>query len=52
MRHKGVRGLDVMSINDNTTRFETQVMACKLLRKFHRDQVPAGEITSTKKCAT
>jgi hypothetical protein len=42
--HRGARGLDVVSINDDSVRFVMQVLACKLLRKCHRDQVPTGVI--------
>jgi hypothetical protein len=38
------------SINDDTIRFVTQVLACKLLRKCCKDQVPAGVIEATEKC--
>jgi hypothetical protein len=38
--HRGVCGLDVASICDPTVRFVTQVLACKLLRKCQKDQVP------------
>jgi hypothetical protein len=47
---RGAHGLDVASINDDTVRFATQVLACKLLRKCHKDQVPAGVIAATEKC--
>jgi glutamate synthase domain-containing protein 2 len=29
-----------------------QVLACKLLRKCHKDQVPTGVIETTEKCVT
>jgi hypothetical protein len=35
-----VRRLDVTSINDDTIRFVTQVLACMLLRKCRKYQVP------------
>jgi hypothetical protein len=35
--HRGVRGLDVVNINDDIVRFATQVMDFKLLRKCRRD---------------
>jgi hypothetical protein len=43
-------GLDVASISDDCVKFAMQVLACKLLRKCRRDQVPAGAITVTEKC--
>jgi hypothetical protein len=38
---RGAHGLDVANINDDIVRFATQVLACKLPRKCHEDQVPA-----------
>jgi hypothetical protein len=49
--HRGECGLDIASINDDIVIFVMQVLACKLLRKCHRDQVPTGVIAATEKCA-
>jgi hypothetical protein len=38
-----------MSIKDDTVRFVTQVLACKLLRKCHKDQVSVRFITTMEK---
>jgi hypothetical protein len=48
--HKGVHSLDVASICDHTVRFLTQALACKLLRKFQKDQVLANVIEENEKC--
>jgi hypothetical protein len=48
--YRGACGIDVASITDDTIRFATQVLACKLLRKCHKDQVPMGAIVATEKC--
>jgi hypothetical protein len=48
--HRGVHGLDVASICNPIVTFATQVLACKLLRKFWKDQVPSGVIAAADKC--
>jgi hypothetical protein len=48
--HRGARGLDISSIKDDIFRFAMYVMACKLLRKCHKDQVPKSAIETTEKC--
>jgi hypothetical protein len=47
---RGKRGLDVKNINDKNVRFVTQVLACKLLRKCHKDEVSTAVIAATEKC--
>jgi hypothetical protein len=47
---RGVHGLDVPSICDPTIRIVMQALACKLLRKCRKDQVPIGVIVVTEKC--
>jgi hypothetical protein len=44
---RGQHSLDVASICDPTVRFVTQVLACKLLRKCQKDQVPTTVIVTT-----
>jgi len=44
--HRGAHIFDIANINDDTVIFATQVLACKLLRKCCRDQVPTGVITT------
>jgi len=48
--YRGARGIDVASINDDIIRFVTQVLACKLLRKCPKDQVPMGAMVVVEKC--
>jgi hypothetical protein len=43
---RGVHGLDVSSICDPTVRIATQALACKLLRKCRKYQVPVGVIVA------
>jgi hypothetical protein len=31
-------------ISDTTTRMETKLMACKLLQKCHKEEVPTGVV--------
>jgi hypothetical protein len=47
---RGKRGLDVKSISDKDVRFVTQVLACKLLCKCRKDEVPTAVISATEKC--
>jgi hypothetical protein len=42
--------LDVKKIKDDNVRFMMQVLAYKLLRKFHKDEVPAAVIAAIEKC--
>jgi hypothetical protein len=37
-------GIVIKDINDNVTRFASKLMACKLLRKCHREEAPTGVI--------
>jgi hypothetical protein len=46
----GVSRLDVSSICDQTVRLATQALACNLLRKCIKYQVPAGVIVAAEKC--
>jgi hypothetical protein len=46
---RGAHGLDVANINDDIVRFDTGA-GCKLLRKCHKDQVPARVIAVAEKC--
>jgi hypothetical protein len=45
---RGVCGLDVPSICDPTIRLVTQALACKMLWKCRKDQVPTGVIVVTR----
>lgn len=46
----GQRGMDVASICDPRVRFATQALACKLLIKCKKDQVPFAVIAVAKQC--
>lgn len=46
------RGARIDFIDNQTIRFTTQLLACKLLRKCHKDKCPLGVILATKRCAT
>jgi hypothetical protein len=47
---RGVHGLDVPSICNPTIQIATQMLACKMLWKCRKDQVPVGVIVATEKC--
>jgi hypothetical protein len=47
---RGKRGLDVKNISDDNVQFATQVLACKLLHKCQKDEVPAAVIAAVEKC--
>jgi hypothetical protein len=40
----------VKNINDKNVRFAMQVLACKLLQKCRKDEVPAAVIAAIEKC--
>jgi hypothetical protein len=39
---RGTRGIIVKRINDAATQLGVKILACKLLRKCRREEVPAG----------
>lgn len=47
---RGQRGIKLVQINDKAVRFETKLLASKLLMKCHSDEVTCGVIHTTKKC--
>jgi hypothetical protein len=47
---RGVHSLDVPTICDLTIQIATQMLACKLLWKCRKDQVPTWVIVVTEKC--
>jgi hypothetical protein len=47
---RGECGLNVASINDECIRFMMQMLDCKLLRKWCKDQVSTSAIETTKMC--
>jgi hypothetical protein len=40
----------IKNINDPTKRFVTKLMACKLLRKCHKEEAPTGVVATTMQC--
>jgi hypothetical protein len=48
---RGTRGIIIKSINDVATQLGVEILACKMLRKFHREEVSAGVITLVAQCA-
>jgi hypothetical protein len=41
---RGTRGIIIKRINDVTTQLGMKILSCKLLRKCHREEVPAGVV--------
>jgi hypothetical protein len=37
----------IRNINDQDTKFAMNLMACKLIRKCHKEEVPAGVVPAT-----
>jgi hypothetical protein len=48
---RGTRGIIIKRINDATTQLGTKILACKLLRKCRREEVPAGVVAVATQCA-
>jgi hypothetical protein len=48
---RGTRGIIIKRINYVVTQLGAKILACKLLRKCCKDEVPAGVIVVTAKCA-
>jgi hypothetical protein len=48
---RGSRGIIIKRISDPTTRMETKLMACKLLQKCHKEEVPTGVIVAAARSA-
>jgi hypothetical protein len=47
---RGSRGIIINQISEPTTRLATKLMACKLLRKCRKEEVPAGVIAVVVQC--
>jgi hypothetical protein len=47
---RGSRGIIINRISEPTTRLATKLMACKLLRKCRKEEVPAGVIAAVVQC--
>ena len=48
---RGTRGIIIKWINDTATQLGENILACKLLRKFRKDEVPVGVIIVATQCA-
>jgi hypothetical protein len=48
---RGSRGIIIKRISDATTRMATKSMACNLLRKCCKEEVPVGIVTAATQCA-
>jgi hypothetical protein len=44
------RGIIIKRINNAATKLGTKFLDCKLLRKFHREEVPAGVVAVATQC--
>jgi hypothetical protein len=44
------RGIIIKRINDTTTQLGMKILACKLLRKCHREEVLAGVVVVEAQC--
>jgi hypothetical protein len=48
---RGTRGIIIKQINNVATQLGAKILACKLLRKCRREEVPVGVIAVTAQCA-
>jgi len=48
---RGSKGMIIRQMNELETKFVTKLMACKLLRKCHKEKSPAGVIATVTQCA-
>jgi hypothetical protein len=48
---RGSHSIIIKRINNTTTRMDTKLMAYKLLRKCHKEEVPAGVVATATQCA-
>jgi hypothetical protein len=48
---RGSRGIIIKRISDATTRMATKIMACKLLKKFRKEEVSTGVVATAAQCA-
>ena len=47
---RGTQGIIIKRINDFVTQMAAKILACKLLRKFHREEVPTKVIAIASQC--
>jgi hypothetical protein len=48
--NRGIRGIIIKWINNVATQLGAKILACKLLRKCHKDEVLAGVIAVAAQC--
>jgi hypothetical protein len=48
--NKGTRGIIIKRINDATTQLGMKLLACKMLRKCRREEVPARVVAVAAQC--
>ena len=48
---RGSHNIIIKRISDETTRMATKLMACKMLRKCCKEEVPAGVVPTATQCA-
>jgi hypothetical protein len=48
---RGTRGIIIKWINNPATQLGTNILSCKLLRKYRKDEVPTGVIAVAAQCA-
>jgi hypothetical protein len=48
---RGTQGIILKRINDVTTQMGGKILACKLLRKCHREEVPTRVVAVVAQCA-
>jgi hypothetical protein len=51
MTERGSCRINIKRINETATGMAKTLIACKLLCKFHKEEVPAGVVTTTTQCA-
>jgi hypothetical protein len=49
--NRGTRGIIIKRINDVATQLGAKILACKMLRKCCREEVPAGVVAVAAQCA-
>jgi hypothetical protein len=49
--NRGKRGIIIKRINNSMTQLGAKILACKLLIKCHREEVPTGFVTIVAQCA-
>jgi hypothetical protein len=47
---RGTRGIMIKQINNVATQLGATILACKLIRKFYKDEVPVGVIAVAAQC--